>query len=114
MRESSKVLAGAVALSVFLFLPAGTRAGFLSEPVDAPEWAVSEWLNGDPGSLADQQGKVVHYPITMRRFRTGGTPHVAIVDQQGRLRFSHFGAFDPTVVERFIDRLLGEPELTAP
>ena len=47
-------------------------------------------------------------PITMHRFETGGTPHVAIVDKHGKLRFSHFGQFRPDVVESFIDRLLKE------
>jgi thiol-disulfide isomerase/thioredoxin len=47
-------------------------------------------------------------PVTMRRFDTGGTPHVAIVDRYSRLVFSHFGRFDPAPVEAFIDRLLKE------
>jgi hypothetical protein len=42
----------------------------------------------------------------MKRFETGGTPHVAIVDGKGDLRFSHFGRFDPAPVERFITRIL--------
>jgi thiol-disulfide isomerase/thioredoxin len=50
------------------------------------------------------------FPITMDRYETGGTPHVAIVDKAGRLRFSHFGVFDPKPVERFIDRILEEEE----
>jgi hypothetical protein len=48
-------------------------------------------------------------PVTMRRYQAGGTPHVALVDREGRLRFSHFGAFDPVPVEAFIERLLQEP-----
>ncbi len=51
-------------------------------------------------------------PVTMRRYRTGGTPHVAIVDKAGQLRFTHFGGFEPEPVERFIDRLLAEPATT--
>jgi len=47
-------------------------------------------------------------PVTMRRYRAGGTPHVAIIDREGRLRFSHFGVFDPSPVEAFIERLLDE------
>ncbi len=48
-------------------------------------------------------------PETMRRYRTGGTPHVVIVDKQGRLRFRHLGSFDEKSAEALIDRLLDEP-----
>ena len=47
-------------------------------------------------------------PITMDRFETGGTPHVAIVDKKGLLRFTHFGHFDPEPVEAYIERILSE------
>jgi len=159
--------------------------GVVLQDIEAPEWQVSEWINGDPARLEDNRGKVVLIeffqlwcpgcnrfsiplfnrwdekygdrddvlivsihtvfeghdvqnpgrlrqfvhdrgirhpvgidaydpkdpkgtPITMRRFETGGTPHVAIVDKHGKLRFSHFGDFRPEVVESFIDRLLKE------
>ena len=159
-------------------------AGVVLEPSTSPEWKVSEWINGDPGKLANHRGKIVlidffqlwcpgcnefsiplfqeweqkfgvrddvvivsihtvfegheeqtpeHLrefiaekgithpvgidayavpgavvPVTMDRFETGGTPHIAIVDKEGRLRFSHFGRFDPQPVERFIERLFEE------
>ncbi len=47
-------------------------------------------------------------PVSMRRFKTEGTPQIAIVDKGGMLRWSHFGKFDPAPVEALIDRLLGE------
>ena len=53
-------------------------------------------------------GETDETPITMRRFRTRGTPHVVIVDKQGRIRFSHFGSFDPEPVETLIEILLEE------
>ncbi len=175
---------GLAALLSALFLCSGASAGVLLEPKQAPDWKVSEWLNGDPGNLSDQKGKVVllHFfqlwcpgcndfsippfqrweekfgnrddvtivsihtvfeghdvqtpdqlrsfiqekgirhpvgidaypspgseiPITMDRFETGGTPHVAIVDKKGQLRFTHFGHFDPEPVEAFIERILSE------
>jgi thiol-disulfide isomerase/thioredoxin len=34
-------------------------AGVVLEPIPAPEWEVSTWLNDDPGSLGDHRGKVV-------------------------------------------------------
>lgn len=162
----------------------GTSAGVLLEPIEAPQWKVSEWINGDPGRLADHRGKIVlinffqmwcpgsnefslplfedwaemysdrddvlvlsihtvfeehdaqtpeHLrrfiqemgithpvgidaydptdpvvPITMNRYQTGGTPHIAIVDKEGKLRFSHFGRFERDPVEHFIQRILEE------
>jgi len=161
-------------------------AGVLLEPTPAPEWKVSDWINGDGGKLGDYRGQVVlidffqlwcpgcqefsvplfnrwteefgsrddvvvisihtvfeghnqqsssrlrrfvtemgithpvgidsyknqgdDVPITMDRYETGGTPHVAIVDHNGMLRFSHFGRFDPAPVERYITRLLEDHE----
>jgi thiol-disulfide isomerase/thioredoxin len=165
-------------------LSSALPAGVVLEPSSAPEWKVSEWINGDPGKLANHRGKIVLIdffqlwcpgcnefsiplfqeweqkfgvrndvlivsihtvfegheeqtperlrefvtekgithpvgidayavpapppPVTMDRFETGGTPHIAIVDREGRLRFSHFGRFDPQPVERFIERLFEE------
>jgi len=34
-------------------------AGFVRQPAPAPEWRIAEWINGDPGSLADHRGKVI-------------------------------------------------------
>lgn len=163
-----------------------TSAGVLLEPIEAPQWKVSEWINGNPGRLADQRGKLVLIdffqmwcpgsnefslplfeewaemygdrddvvvvsihtvfeehdaqtpeqlrwfiqemgithpvgidayqrtdpvvPITMDRYQTGGTPHIAIVDKEGQLRFSHFGRFDREPVEHFIERILEEED----
>lgn len=34
-------------------------AGVVLQPQDAPDWQVSEWINGDPGNLRAQKGKIV-------------------------------------------------------
>ncbi|PUB80353.1 MAG: hypothetical protein DBO99_01125 [gamma proteobacterium symbiont of Ctena orbiculata] len=47
-------------------------------------------------------------PETMRRYRTRGTPEMAIIDRKGIVRFQRFGGFDPEIGERLIDRLLEE------
>jgi len=47
-------------------------------------------------------------PVSMRRFETRGTPHIVIVDKFGKLRFTHFGTFDPAPLEPFIERLTKE------
>ena len=173
-------------LAVLLICAACTAAsaGIVIDPEPAPEWRVSEWLNGNPGKLSDHRGRIViieffqlwcpgcnsfslplmqrweqlygdrdevllvsihtvfeghdfqtperlrsHVQqknfrrlvgidayeeqdditsITMDRCDTGGTPHLAIIDKEGELRFSHFGSFDYEPVEAFINRLLRE------
>ncbi|MEN8177681.1 MAG: TlpA disulfide reductase family protein [Pseudomonadota bacterium] len=152
----------------------------------APEWDISEWINGEGNSLAELRGKVVvvdffqlwcpgcnsfsiplmsaweekyrtevesgrliflsihsvfeghefqnpkrlrlylkqkgirhlvgvdrhqegeEIPETMQRYRTRGTPEMAIIDQQGQIRFQRFGRFDPAEGESLIENLLEE------
>lgn len=47
-------------------------------------------------------------PITMRKYRTGGTPAMAIVDKNGIIRFKYFGGFNKEPVKALIDYLLEE------
>lgn len=47
-------------------------------------------------------------PETMRRYRTRGTPEMAIIDRRGVVRFQRFGGFDPKLGESLIDSLLAE------
>ncbi len=189
MRVRLLILAVAlIALGLDPALGAPRARGILATPIPAPEWKVSKWIHGNPGTLADQRGREVLIdffqlwcpgcnrfsiplfqrwnelygdrddvvivsihtvfeghasqtperlrdfveekgishpvgidayadpgdtnPLTMRRFATGGTPHVAIVDQSGQLRFSHFGSFDPASIEAFINELLTPPQST--
>jgi hypothetical protein len=44
----------------------------------------------------------------MIRYRTRGTPEVAIIGKKGNIRFQHFGGFNPAVAEKLIDALLEE------
>ena len=152
----------------------------------APEWDISEWINGEGSTLADLRGKVVvvdffqlwcpgcnsfsvplmavwekkyqdevenghmvfisihtvfeghefqnptrlrdylqqkgiHHlvgvdrhqegeeiPETMRRYRTRGTPEMAIIDKKGHIRLQKFGQFSPSEGERLIENLLEE------
>ena len=151
--------------------------------IKAPELVVSEWVNKDPGSLKNMQGKVVvidffqmwcpgcssfaiplmfHLedkykerddivflsvhtvfeghayqtpddlkefieengikhpvgiddyqedyttPITMRRYQTGGTPCITIIDKGGYIRFKKLGGFNKVVAERLIEQLLAQ------
>jgi len=47
-------------------------------------------------------------PETMIRYHTRGTPEMAIIDKNRRIRFQHFGSFNTAVVEELIDTLLTE------
>jgi hypothetical protein len=62
-------------------------------------------------AYADEKHEV---PETLQRFRANGTPHIAIVDKEGRLVFSHFGTLDLPMVELFIERLLKEDSTDRP
>ena len=45
-------------------------------------------------------------PITMRRYRTSGTPEMAIIGPDGMIAFQKFGGFDPHPVEAMFVELL--------
>jgi thiol-disulfide isomerase/thioredoxin len=47
-------------------------------------------------------------PVTMTKYRTRGTPCIAIIDKQGVVRFKYFGGFKTGPVENFIRELLKE------
>ncbi len=168
---------------LYLAIVLGVALPGWSEAPQAPEWDVVEWVHGDPGSVADNRGRVVlvHFfqlwcaacnefsqplfdrwaqaydehedlliigihtvfeghdqqsperlrqwvrdkkiehpvgidrhspgepvPVTMERYNTGGTPHVAMIDRAGRIRFDRFGAFEPSEAEQMIETLLAE------
>jgi len=45
-------------------------------------------------------------PETMRRYRTRGTPEIAIIDRDGIIQFQEFGYFEPEPVEAMIQSML--------
>ncbi|MCP5082942.1 MAG: TlpA family protein disulfide reductase [Alphaproteobacteria bacterium] len=45
-------------------------------------------------------------PITMRRYRTSGTPEMVIIGPDGMIVFQKFGGFDPEPVESMFVNLL--------
>lgn len=47
-------------------------------------------------------------PDTMINYQTRGTPEIAIVDKQGRLRFQQFGYFDTDWAEGYLRELMAE------
>jgi thiol-disulfide isomerase/thioredoxin len=47
-------------------------------------------------------------PETMRRYKTKGTPEIAIIDKKGVIRFQKFGRFDVKAARDLIRKLLAE------
>lgn len=47
-------------------------------------------------------------PITMQKYRTGGTPCITIIDKNGYIRFKKLGGFAVSAAENLIDKLLAE------
>lgn len=58
----------------------------------------------------DQHVTGAHSPKTMQLYRTRGTPEMAIVDKNGRIRFQNFGSFDKKIAESLIAQLIQETE----
>ena len=56
----------------------------------------------------DQHVTGSHTPKTMQLYRTRGTPEMAIIDKNGRIRFQNFGSFDRKTAELLIEELLEE------
>ena len=56
----------------------------------------------------DRQRPGRHVPETMHRYRTSGTPEMAIIDKAGMIRFQKFGYFEPDFGEKLIRTLLAE------
>jgi len=54
----------------------------------------------------DRRVKGDSVPVTMGRYRTGGTPCMAILDKKGVVRFKYFGGFRKEPVEALILELL--------
>jgi len=57
----------------------------------------------------DQPGGGDPIPLTMRAYGFRGTPSLALIDRQGRLRLQHFGQIDDLQLGAAIGRLLAEP-----
>lgn len=49
-----------------------------------------------------------HLPTTMLRYKTRGTPEIAIIGKNGRIRFQKFGGFENKPVEKLIEELMAE------
>jgi len=47
-------------------------------------------------------------PITLRRYKSQGTPGITIVDKKGRVRYQQSGPFDTAAPEDLIAQLLSE------
>lgn len=52
----------------------------------------------------DAYGAGSAIPITMRKYKTGGTPCISIIDKGGNIRFQKLGSFDHASAEELIDQ----------
>jgi len=58
-RNGTPLVVGLLFL-VLLALPATSiTAGVLIEPVNPPDWYVSEWINGDTGRIDENSDKLI-------------------------------------------------------
>ena len=56
----------------------------------------------------DRHADGAFVPMTMRRYRTRGTPEMAFIDKSGKIRFQNFGFFEPDAAEALLRTLLAE------
>ena len=75
---------------------------------DALKVFLSEFGIGFPVGIDRHDGRSI--PVTMERYELRGTPSTLVIDREGRLRLSHFGAVDDLALGGVLGRLLGEGE----
>ena len=88
------------------------------ESFPAPELAVAEWLNTNPGNditLADLVGVDAHepgsdIPVTTQRYQLRGTPSLVVIDRAGQVRANEFGQHDDLAIGALLARLIDEPK----
>lgn len=73
---------------------------------DALKVFLSEFGIGFPVGIDRHDGRSI--PVTMERYELRGTPSTLVIDREGRLRLSHFGAVDDLALGGVLGRLLGE------
>ncbi|MGR3318358.1 MAG: TlpA family protein disulfide reductase [Candidatus Anammoxibacter sp.] len=74
-------------------------------PADLKEYVIEKGIKHPVG--IDEYDTDQYVPITMRKYRTGGTPCITIIDKNGYVRFQKLGGFDPDSAFKVIDQLLG-------
>lgn len=72
---------------------------------------LSEYRIDFPVAVDRHDGDPV--PVTMRRYELRGTPSTLIIDKNGVLRLSAFGAVNDLVLGGYLGRLLAEPHVPA-
>jgi hypothetical protein len=78
---------------------------------DALKVFLAEFGIGFPVGIDRHDGRSI--PVTMERYELRGTPSTLVIDRQGQLRLSHFGAIDDLALGGVLGRLLGEGEQAA-
>lgn len=54
----------------------------------------------------DRHAEGSRLPETMKRYKTMGTPEMAVIDKQGIIRFQKFGFFEPEPIDRLIQEMM--------
>ncbi|MGR3220336.1 MAG: TlpA family protein disulfide reductase [Candidatus Anammoxibacter sp.] len=75
-------------------------------PADLKEYVIEKGIKHPVGIDAYDSGQ--YTPITMKKYRTGGTPCITIIDKNGYIRFKKLGSFNSESAFNVIDRLLRE------
>ncbi|RZL68649.1 MAG: TlpA family protein disulfide reductase [Variovorax sp.] len=78
----------------------------------ALEAFLHEYRPGFPVGIDAPSGGSI--PRTMREYALHGTPSVVLIDRQGRVRMSHFGAVDDMAMGAAFGSLLCADELAGP
>ncbi len=92
---------------VFLSMHTVFEGHAYQTPDDLKEYVEEKGIK-HPVGIDDYASESDDVPITMRRYRTGGTPCIAIIGKKGNLRFKKLGGFNQDVAEKYIDILLSE------
>lgn len=79
--------------------------------VDALRVFLAEY--GISFSVGVDQPSGTSIPVTMATYGLMGIPSTLLIDKQGQLRFSHFGALNDLVLGAMLGQLLAEPASTA-
>ena len=75
-------------------------------PADLKEYVIEKGIKHSVGIDAYDDGQ--YTPVTMKKYRTGGTPCITIIDKNGYIRFKKLGGFNPDSAFKVVDQLLGE------
>ncbi len=93
---------------VFLFVHTVFEGHTYQTPDDLKEYVIENGIKQSVGIDGYAEGEEYSVPVTMRRYRTGGTPCITVIDKKGFIKLKKLGGFKPLLAETLIDQLLSE------